>query len=108
MLQGGFIFIFSPLSFLFIYRQKLQERKQANESLPFYEWAVPLRNNPKSYSCRYCRVRISKNYSKKQHASSKIHQINESIFKNNRYIFKTKNIDKLYQTNVYLTHYYSI
>ncbi|XP_037806740.1 protein suppressor of variegation 3-7 [Lucilia sericata] len=65
-------------------RQKFQEKKQGSENPTFYEWAIPLRNNPNNYSCRYCRVRISKNYSKKQHASSKIHQINESIYKNNR------------------------
>ncbi|KAM7360226.1 suppressor of variegation 3-7 isoform 2-T2 [Cochliomyia hominivorax] len=64
-------------------KQKMQERK-LYESSPFYEWAIPLKSSLNCYSCRYCRVRISKNYSQKQHASSKIHQINENIYKSNR------------------------
>ncbi|KAI8123073.1 Protein suppressor of variegation 3-7 [Lucilia cuprina] len=86
-------------------RQKFQERKQGSENSTFFEWAIPLRNNPNSYSCRYCRVRISKNYSKKQHASSKIHQINESIYKNNRRksVRKDENSNSSQQTSKVVT-----
>lgn len=66
---------------LFTLNFRQEKRNQTTD----YEWVVILRNIPNMYSCKYCRVRISNNYSKKSHAASKIHQINENLYLGNRY-----------------------
>ncbi|XP_073819098.1 suppressor of variegation 3-7 isoform X2 [Musca autumnalis] len=62
-------------------KKKLYRSKNNDEE---YDWAVDIKSQPNLYYCKYCRVRISRRYSKKQHAISKIHQINQNLFKSNR------------------------
>ncbi|XP_075154855.1 suppressor of variegation 3-7 isoform X2 [Haematobia irritans] len=62
-------------------KKSLYKSKPCDES---YEWAVDIKSQPNLYYCKYCRVRISTRYSKKQHSVSKIHQINQKLFNTNR------------------------
>ncbi|XP_005176109.1 protein suppressor of variegation 3-7 isoform X2 [Musca domestica] len=81
------------------HRQKknLYLLKKPNET---FEWAVDIKSQPSLYYCKYCRVRISRRYSKKQHSISKIHQINENLFKTSRKPVKQENNIVTQQTSL--------
>uniref|UniRef100_A0A1I8PTI1 BESS domain-containing protein n=1 Tax=Stomoxys calcitrans TaxID=35570 RepID=A0A1I8PTI1_STOCA len=65
----------------FLRRQKKKKTLFKSKKLEeFSEWAVDIKAQPNLYYCKYCRVRISTRYSKKQHAASKIHQINQNLY----------------------------
>ncbi|XP_061396373.1 protein suppressor of variegation 3-7 [Musca vetustissima] len=62
-------------------KKKIYMSKNSDET---YDWAVDIKSQPNLYYCKYCRVRISRRYSKKQHSISKVHQINTNLFKTTR------------------------